>query len=520
MSRQKRLLTAALALALALSLTACGAEQVELEDGQTVSSSVEELTIQLQSGEIGKLDEFPDLKSVDLSGSTCYDEILDWSARHPEVAVRYTVTLPDGTAVSNGETRLDLSAMSDEQKLETARLLPWLPQVDTLLLGSVSQGAVVDQLQQLWQELGRGSDHPLNLEYTPIYQGRELDMTVSALDLSQTDGADARELLRWMPQMTQLKSVELGTGDGENSRIPWETIYAMEQAAPQARFDYRFTLYGKDVDLHDASLDLNHIRLEDQGALVKSIVVCMPELTYLDMDFCNVDDEYMAQIRDALPAAEVVWRVWFGTGYSVRTDVERILASNPGMGGDLTYANTRSLCYCTKVKYLDLGHNHNLDTIDFVAYMPELEVLVAAINCWTDESPLANLQNLRHLNVCNDSALRDISPLEGLENLERLWIGVNTPINPEQIEAFRESHPNCNVNDTDMDPTREGWRWIGTREDGWGIPDPRYELLRVQMGYDEAPWSYAYIGNDPLYLPHGQGNNTLPPAWFNAQFGG
>ena len=42
-------------------------------------------------------------------------------------------------------------------------------------------------------------------------------------------------------------------------------------AAPQAKVNYRFTLYGKDVDLHDTELDLNHIRIDDQGALVKAI---------------------------------------------------------------------------------------------------------------------------------------------------------------------------------------------------------------------------------------------------------
>ena len=52
-----------------------------------------------------------------------------------------------------------------------------------------------------------------------------------------------------------------------------------------------------------------------------------------DRDYCGVSNEAMAQIRDENPNVEVVWRIWFGENYSVRTDVERILASKPTVGG-------------------------------------------------------------------------------------------------------------------------------------------------------------------------------------------
>lgn len=51
------------------------------------------------------------------------------------------------------------------------------------------------------------------------------------------------------------------------------------------------------------------------------------------MDSCGVSDEEMAAIRDDFPDVNVVWRIWFGTGYSVRTDVEKILASQPQRAG-------------------------------------------------------------------------------------------------------------------------------------------------------------------------------------------
>ena len=286
---------------------------------------------------------------------------------------------------------------------------------------------------------------------------------------------------------------------------------------------YDFTLYGRHFTLADTSMDFRHVPMDDEGALVLKAASCMPNLTYLDMDSCGVSDESMAAIRDALPQANVVWRIWFGDRYSVRTDVEKILASNPGLGGELTYENTRSLQYCTKVKYMDLGHNSYLSSLDFCAFMPDLEALVVAMGSWSDCSPLANcpkleylelqtsalndlrpltvLKNLRHLDIGYCFALHDISPLYELPDLERLWIGGYTPIPEEQVEKMRSIAPNCEINTTTINPTDEGWRYLGADEFGIMQLAPRYALLRDQFGYsgDLNAASYSYYWNDPLY---------------------
>lgn len=61
---------------------------------------VESLTVVLSAGEIYTLNQYPNLKSVDLSGSTCYATILEYMEAHPNVDVTYTVSL-GGTEVSN-----------------------------------------------------------------------------------------------------------------------------------------------------------------------------------------------------------------------------------------------------------------------------------------------------------------------------------------------------------------------------------------------------------------------------------
>ena len=50
--------------------------------------------------------------------------------------------------------------------------------------------------------------------------------------------------------------------------------------------------------------------------------------------------------------------------------------------------------------------------------------------------------------------------------LDRLWIGCLTPIPPEQVEEFKALFPNCKVNTTTLDPTEEGWRYVGSTETG------------------------------------------------------
>ena len=529
-----------LSLLLALCLAACGqeaaqspasAEPVVIGGVEYAPKSTTEITAVVTNESIHALDALYRLQSADLSGSDCLEAILAWQAAHPEVSVRYTVPVADGLTLANDAETLDLSALPREALEEAVLTLKYLPALREVRLGLLEDASVAELV---------GAQYPaLAVSFTPCWRGEALELDTQTLDLRGVSTYDARVIAGWMAQMPSLRRVELGSFDAEAPAVAWETLAAMQQAAPQAEFSAAFTLYGKELTLETEELDLNHISIPDQGALVKKVTACMPRLKYLDMDFCGVDDEYMAEIRDSLPNTEVVWRVWFGTGYTVRTDVTRILASNPGIGGELSPVNTHALKYCTKVKYLDLGHNSYLGNLDFCAYMPELESLVIALSDVSDLSPLANcphlsyaelqtsalndlrplseLHELKALNICYNFSLTDITPLYGLTQLERLWIGCLDPVPPEQVEEMQRRAPGCTINTTDLDPTREEWRWDGSYDDGHLKPAASYEKLRADMEYDRAPYSYAYIRYDPLYAPHGQGDNRTPPEWFLTQ---
>ena len=454
------------------------------------------------------LDTFSQLQSADFSGSTCYDEIITWANSHTNVSVKYNVNLPNGKEVSADVESLDLSDMDAQNLDATVSLFSYLPKLSSVKLPNDISSEQFQSVAAVYPQL--------ELNFSGTVAGIQISPETTSLDLSKHTVEQLEELMPWLTLMPAINEIELGNDDG---RLSWESISALAAVYPDAVLNYSFELYGKSFTLADTNMNLYCIPIDDEGALVKLVTSCMRNLEYLDMDSCGVSGEAMAEIRDNLPNTKVVWRIWFGDEYSVRTDVEKILASNPGIGGEITGENSADLKYCTEVKYLDLGHNSYLNDISFVSYMPNLEVAIFAMANWSDCSPLADcpkleylemqtsslndlrplaeMKNLKHLNICYCFALTDITPLYNLTQLERLWIGRLTPIPKAQVEEFKSLVPNCEVNTTTTDPTEGGWR-RSYDAGGFLVSHPRYELLGDQFGYIYGNGAYAYHFNDPL----------------------
>ena len=505
-----------------------GPPTVEFAAG-SFRANTEELTVVLEPEEIPLLDQFTDLRSADLRGSLCYKEIAAWGEAHPETALRYTVPLPDGTTVENDAESLDFSDYDGGQVAAAAELLAYLPKLKTIDLGSRPTGAILTA-EEL--SLVREACPQAQLSYAVDLAGQHLSLNTVSVDLStlsHDDLASAPEALACLDKLTY---IDLGS-QSEERGLSWDDVGQFQAACPQATVAYRFSLFGKNLSTLDEILDFNHISMDDEGAAVREILPYMKKCAYLDMDFCGVSNESMASIRDEFPDIKVVWRIWFAKNYSVRTDVEKILASKPSKGGNVSDSDAQVLKYCTDVKYLDLGHNQIITDLSFVNYMPKLEVLVVAMNELGDISPLANcphleylelnsnayisdltplsgLTELRHLNIANCPNISDISPLFGLTELERLWIGRIDPVPKEQVDTMRAVAPNCEIDTEVSDPTSGKWRILGLTErakavwhevqwEEWELA-PRYELLREQFGYVQEAYSFSWL--DPLYNPH------------------
>ena len=381
------------------------------------------------------------------------------------------------------------------------------------------------------------------------------DTDNTEIDLSSMSADQIHEVIPVLRCMNNLRMIHLGS---EGNGLGWDSIAAIHDAAPKAALDYNFSIWGVDTNLSTDYLSFSHIRMNDQGAEVRKVLPYMTRLQTLDMDTTDVSNENMAAIRDENPNVNVIWRVNFA-GYSVRTDAERILASSTMRGGTVTNEEAAKLQYCTKTKYLDLGHNNAITDISFARSMPDLEVLILAINdisdispladCHkleyleinstnvTDLTPLANLTSLRHLNIGRTAKsdtnngedlkrprVTDITPLYGLSGLERLWIGSLTAsgIPEEQIaymkELMHELPPDPNdkyadnqkVDVISSDPSQGSWcfdehvdssKWDFFMKYGYFRYDymPRYALLREQFQYDLGDAAYSLPQNDPLY---------------------
>ena len=367
---------------------------------------------------------------------------------------------------------------------------------------------------------------------------KELDLS----ELSHRDVADTAAMLKLLPE---LESVELGsdgawTGNpqeltqetaseerpAEAARdLTWEDLHTLQDAAPQAQFFYRFRFYGRDFTTTDEEMDLNHSPMTDNGAAVREILPLMKNCRYLDMDSCGVPSETMAEIRDAYPEMDVVWRVWFGYGLCCRTDIELMVNSSgtAGMQDD----NSQELKYCTKVKRLDMGHNLELHDWSFLSYMKDLEICIITVSGWTeigmlegltnleyleicpishdycgvlDLSPLGNLTNLEHLNICGISHTSNWEVLKNLTKLKRLWIGHWTAYGfPEgAVEELQAALPNTEINTTEWSAATGSWKG----GDGQTGPFPeRYRLLREQMEYDKNWGYFPRPEDDPKYKP-------------------
>ena len=378
-----------------------------------------------------------------------------------------------------------------------------------------------------------GLAHPeVELRYTvplpgldPVENGiRRLELPALRLE----ELPDAAAALGLLPGLQEL--VLPGGEEG----FALEDALFLADAAGDAVVSYPFTLYGLDADLSDTELMLFHVPVSDQGEAVRQVLPRMHACTVLDMDGSGVDNEHMAQIRDENPKVEVIWRVWFGASYSVRTNVTKILASKPSEGGRIDDGNCGALRYCTRVRYLDLGHNPTLTDFSFVRSMPELEIAVISMASVEDLSPFASCPHLRyleagnthisdlsplaecpelsHLNIGTNIGVTDISPLYGL-NLKRLWIGSYTPVPAEQVEEMQRLHPRCVINTTvpsglpnpdgrvDNEGYTIGWKSYQTHPYTWSwIPIGWYKVVFKCFEYDRGDRAYAFCWNDPKYL--------------------
>jgi len=467
-------------------------EEVPTSETTRETTPFEYMTLVVTADDIAQLEQYPSLKEVDLTGSTCYAEIEAYIKAHPDVAVKYTVDL-GGTEVPHDTGELDLAEGSYTYETLLKNIV-YLHEVKTVHLPKTA--LTLDQLNELAAVSGA------DVSYTVELLGEEMDTSVTKLDLSGKTLAEIQALIPSLSMLPQLSEVELMAPDGTTA-LEMTDVKTLMDALPGVFFNYQFEFFGQTLTTADERVEYVLTNMGDGAEpQIRQVLDILPKCTYFKLDGCGLSNEVLAQIRDDYPEANLVWRVYI-EGHSTLTDQEVIRATFI-----MNNKNCQVLKYCTKVKYLDLGHNDNLGDISFTAYMPDLElIIISGDPLITDLSPLANCKKLYFFEANYCDGVKDLSPLSGLPNLKAINVSFSgvrdlSPLDNMELERFmcllngftedqeaefRAKHPECEtISFKGQQPYGYGWRYVDNGITFW----PYYANMREIFCYDRKDFDF------------------------------
>lgn len=365
---------------------------------------VEELEVVMSEGELYKLGNYPNLKRVDFSGSTCYAAIIKFAQNHPHIAVTYSVDL-GGTWVSDKDSSAILQPGAFDYALLVENL-QYLPNLAAVSLPDITLNAQqIHDLLTVYPEL--------SLEYTINVLGKSYDLGTTELDLSGMSSAQAEDAADQLGLLTNLKTVTL------SNSLTMADVAMLQDANPDATFHYNFHLFGKSLSTTTESVEFKNQNIGNEGEKeIRQALAILDNCSRFVLDNCKIDFEILAAIReDFRDGPNVVWRVYFGKDYryNALTDQETIRAVY-----NVTDDTVSGLKYCEGAKYIDMGHNEYLTDLSFIGHMPNLEVLIASGCAAKELVGFENCKKLTWLELAYCYKLENIDSLVGCESLRFL----------------------------------------------------------------------------------------------------
>lgn len=497
--KKRFVLVIALTVALLMVLAACG-------DGSTGNKNgVRELKLTVTADNISQLEEYPNLKRVDLTGSTCYEAILAYMQKHPNVEVTYTVDVGNGGTLNSKDTALELK--QGNYDFDTlVKNISFLPKAKTLHLPQT--GLTAEQLQAL-----KSACPNVAVSYTIEFDGAQISSSTTRLTLSSLTPDQVEQCAQKLALLPDLTTVELG-----DSNLSVSDVKKLKEAAPQAAFQFTFELFGQTISTSDERVEFVNVNIGDEGEQeIRDALSILTDCSYFLLDNCGLSNEVLAQIRTDFPNTEVVWRIFQvnkNRSWLTNTTVLRAVYG-------VTDENSDVFKYCTKVKYLDFGHNTNMVDISFLGYMPELEIAILSGSPITDLSPLANCKKLEFLELGWCGWVRDVSALKSCDSLKYLNLSHTRVTNVATLEgmslemlhfvnsgnranmtaadwtAIQAKLPNCWITyqplkDNEANPYGKGWRYNNDNS-----YTAAYKKVREAFDYDAIDQIIAGGNNAP-----------------------
>ncbi len=236
------------------------------------------------------------------------------------------------------------------------------------------------------------------------------------------------------------------------------------------------------ADVNAEYIDLGDVVVRDMDSFI-AFLDKLPNLRKVDMFATKMYTKDIDKLAAARPDIEFGWTMRIGDHW-VRTDATAFSTLHSNSSGMHSEKQFKYLKYCKNLQALDIGHNAVRD-LSFLYDLPKLKVLILACNIeLRDITPVGSLKELEYLelfkndirdisclasctqlidlNICFNR-IQDLTPLHGLDKLERLWVYNSNnwsdaqPVNPEAVKALEENLPNCQV-DSISYSTLGGWR--------------------------------------------------------------
>jgi len=412
---------------------------------------------------------FPKLEQVHALNCTDYALLEKLQEKLPEVAVDYTVSI-GGTSHGPDTTDLTLEVGDYDYDILMENL-QYLPKVTSITLKmpelSLEQ---VNALKEAYPEI--------DIRCTVELMGTEYETNTTELDLSAMTSEDVAEVSEKLAMLPDLTSVELMDAEGK-SQLTLEDVKTLKTAVEGVAFHYVFDYHGVKISTTDEEIKVANKRIGDEYAdELRLMLDVLDNPKRVVLDNCKFSDEVLAEIRDEYrDKTKLVWRVWFGGGSSL-TDAEVIRCTY-----DLVDDNSKDLYWCEDVRFIDFGHNEFLDSVEFVAGMKNLEVIIISGAPVKDLSPFQHCKKLRVLEAAFCNYVENLNGLEGCESLEMLNISYShvTDLSPldnlkltnlcamyegksrvpvEEQERFKELHPDCETHFVGPQPYGEVWRYV------------------------------------------------------------
>ena len=474
----KRILFLTFAVMIVLTLSAC---QLFAHDYK--EEVLEYALIATDGSELTILDQYPNLEYVDLRGSTCYEEILDYCTAHPNIKVRFSIDL--GQQPFNQDVTTVTLSGDDANFDDLKNNLKFFPSLKSVHFDQVVlTKAQLDELKNAYPQI--------DFTYT-VKIGEEIyDSALSELNLSKISASHVDEVITSLELLPSLSSVTLSESNGE-SKLTLADAKRIMQAYPQLTYHYQFQLFGQMLSPQTDKLIYKDVKIGNTGLeQIRNAMAVMPNCTYVCLDNCGINNDVMDAFRAEFPDKTVVWRI-FVDRFSVLSDTEVIL-----MQRTVNDDEAAPLRYCTNVKYLDMT-GCTVRNFEFLSNMPNLECAVLQQTYVSDLSVLQNAQNLTWLDLAGCTALRDLSPLSGMTNLKNLNLSAtkvkdlspldNIPLErfkcakvsftPAELNSFKTTHPDCLTTDTG-NMIGKGWRYDDTEQ---RVPCAYYaEMIKI-FGY-------------------------------------